>query len=124
VESETRGNPVLLPQWSGTTRMTSKGKSAPLSRLKMTLHRRTSFGFALLLVSILMGCGLWSTRRGGEPGVTKGDYKEACGACHNAPRPRTRSDDEWQAFVLEHRFYSSHDQETAQLYADYLKANN
>ena len=59
-----------------------------------------------------------------EPGINKLDYREACGSCHDLPKPKSRTDEQWQDFMMEHRMMAGQDEETAQLYADYLKQMN
>jgi len=93
-------------------------------RWRNFLGARRAATASILFLPIALGCALWTTRAPEGPGVTDFDYKRACGACHDAPRPRSKSDEEWQAFVMDHRFLSGHDRETAQLYADYLKRKN
>lgn len=77
----------------------------------------------MALLALAGGCLSW---RGGPdgPGISKWDYKDSCGGCHALPKPKSRTDEEWQDFVQKHRFVSGHDEETAQLFADYLKAHN
>ncbi len=76
-----------------------------------------------LMVYMVTGCGSWRRMPSG-PGISQLDYKESCGGCHKLPKPRSRSDEQWQNFMMEHRLVSGHDEETAQLFADYLKEMN
>lgn len=71
----------------------------------------------------LIGCGLWQGN-GSRIGITRDDYRNTCGQCHRAHRPSLKSDEEWRSFMREHRFLCGMDEETAELYADYLAANN
>ncbi len=75
------------------------------------------------VISMLVGCGSWHQAPSG-PGISRLDYKESCGGCHKLPRPRSRTDEQWQSFMMEHRLISGQDEETAQLFADYLKQRN
>jgi hypothetical protein len=83
-------------------------------------------GWILLVpvaLALLAGCMSWTDRHE-TPGISKWDYKENCGGCHALPKPKSKTDEEWQAFMMDHRFLSGHDEETAQLFADYLKNHN
>ena len=101
---------------------------------KTTPHRRDGShslqrvgGFRWGILTLLffgMGCGLLSTRKDPGPGISKADYERSCGSCHQAYKPKLKTEDEWQVFVMEHRFLSGQDEETAQLFADYLKREN
>lgn len=82
--------------------------------------RLGTLGLALLG---LIGCTPWATRETG-PGIDSWEYRHSCGACHKLPQPKSKSDEEWQQYVLEHRLVAGQDEETAQLYADYLKRVN
>jgi len=88
------------------------------------LEEKTWISGLIFLLILLFGCGLWGTRKPAVPGITKLDYERGCGSCHKAPKPGSKTDDEWQRFIIEHRFLSGHDKETAQLFADYLKRKN
>ena len=81
-------------------------------------------GLLVLVPWFFLGCGLWVTRGTHSPGITKSDYKEMCGQCHNPPKPRSKTDREWREFMMQHRFVSGHDEETAQLFIDYLAEKN
>ncbi len=81
------------------------------------------FLFVGWVVSALLGCGIWLQTPSG-PGISRLDYKESCGGCHKLPKPRSRTDEQWQTFIMEHRLISGQDEETAQLFADYLKQMN
>lgn len=86
---------------------------------------RTAVGWIWIAVLVLgFGCGSLARRNDGGPGVSKSDYERSCGGCHEAYKPKLKTDEEWQEFVMKHRFLSGHDEETAQLFADYLKRNN
>lgn len=76
-----------------------------------------------LVVVVFLGCGLWRQTPPG-PGISRLDYKESCGGCHKLPKPSSRTDEQWQSFMMEHRLISGQDEETAQLFADYLKQMN
>lgn len=78
--------------------------------------------FCSVLIALL-GCSLWRGN-GNRIGVTRDDYRNTCGSCHRAHRPGLKSDEEWRVFMREHRFLCGMDEETADLYADYLAANN
>lgn len=73
---------------------------------------------------VCIGCGTLPWKRNLGPGVSKFDYEQSCGTCHEAYKPKLKTDDEWQAYIMKHRFLSGHDEETAQLFADYLKSEN
>lgn len=77
----------------------------------------------ILFLAGWVGCG-FVNQQPAEPGINKLDYKEACGTCHDLPKAKSRSDAEWQSFMTEHRMMAGLDEETAQLYADYLKQMN
>jgi hypothetical protein len=90
------------------------------------MSSKAFFTMSLLAAGwVLLGCGLWSARRAGDyVGITREDFKNSCSQCHEAPRGRDKTDEEWQEFMMEHRFMTGHDRETAQLFADYLKREN
>ena len=73
--------------------------------------------------SFTSGCAY---RKTGETsaGISRWDYRESCGACHKVPKAKGRTDEEWQTFMMEHRFLAGQDEETAQLFVDYLKMRN
>lgn len=77
-----------------------------------------------LVGTVLLGCSLWQQQPPTGPGISQLDYKESCGGCHKLPKPRSRTDEQWQTFIMEHRLVSGQDEETAQLFADYLKERN
>lgn len=92
-----------------------------------TRPRLSWIGYLAMLGSLgflVGGCFSWRTERIDGPGISNFDYKDSCGGCHELPKPKTRSDEEWQEFILKHRLISGHDEETAQLFADYLKERN
>jgi hypothetical protein len=79
--------------------------------------------FSLAAGFLFLGCAAWETKPG-SPGITSLDYKESCGTCHAPPKPKSRTDEEWKTYVMDHRFVTGQDEETAQLFVDYLKARN
>jgi hypothetical protein len=107
-----------------TPRKERRMKAGPavwdLLSTKRSWVRRTCWG----LLANGLGCGSLSRKENYGPGVTKSDYERSCGGCHEAYKPKLKNDDEWQDFAMKHRFLSGHDEETAQLFADYLKRNN
>ena len=100
-----------------------KGQDRRAGHVPPRRRRELRWGFLALLLFGL-GCGLLSRKDDAGPGVSKADYERSCGGCHKAYKPKLKTDDEWQAFLMEHRFLSGQDEETTQLFADYLKRNN
>ncbi|MCG3199092.1 MAG: hypothetical protein GHCLOJNM_03601 [bacterium] len=80
-------------------------------------------GILLVALACLLGCARWAARDSG-PGIDAWEYRNHCGACHKLPKPKSKSDEEWRQFILDHRLVTGQDEDTAELFVDYLQRMN